>query len=313
MSDESLPSAMGEPSRELVTSGDLKPYLRLVHDFPGDGPFELKDARVLDHALHYFVLGSGTYRLNGASFPIEPGLLVLVRPGELFSIHTQSGRPFRMLNIHFDPVEMPDSASISWPYPQTDIAVRSTPGSRLAGPMKGLPGFSWRTRGLGAANYEIQFQEVRRWYDFARASGDPAAGLRERGSFLILLATLLTTGNTVAEKAEGSLDGALDRAVELLRARYAEPLRLENVAREVGLSPSHLSLLFSRRYGAPPMKYLTHLRLAHARNELAFSDRPVKEIAARVGYQSVAHFTRAFHREFHAPPATYRTRNTPED
>ena len=63
----------------------------------------------------------------------------------------------------------------------------------------------------------------------------------------------------------------------------------------------------------PPMTYLTRWRLQLAVRSLEKTSRGVADIAAEVGYESEAAFSRAFKREFGQPPGRYRSdrRNAP--
>ena len=53
------------------------------------------------------------------------------------------------------------------------------------------------------------------------------------------------------------------------------------------------------------MQYVKQARLLEARRLLVTESLRVGEVAARVGYQSAAHFTRDFKRHFGVTPAAY--------
>jgi len=63
---------------------------------------------------------------------------------------------------------------------------------------------------------------------------------------------------------------------------------------------------FQQLVGQSPMQYLTQWRMLLASNLLARSNAPLLRIAQDVGYQTDTAFSRAFRREFGAPPATWR-------
>ena len=73
------------------------------------------------------------------------------------------------------------------------------------------------------------------------------------------------------------------------------------------MSRSALVERFTRFLAAPPMTYLTRWRLHLAVRSLAKTSRGVADIAAEVGYESEAAFSRAFKREFGQPPGRYRS------
>ena len=96
------------------------------------------------------------------------------------------------------------------------------------------------------------------------------------------------------------------RAKDLADARYFEPLGVEDLAREAGLSRAHFSREFRRAFGEPPHAYLLTRRLERAAALLRTSDRSVVDICFAVGLQSVGSFTTSFTRTYGLSPTTYR-------
>jgi AraC-like DNA-binding protein len=113
------------------------------------------------------------------------------------------------------------------------------------------------------------------------------------------------------EQQSGWLAGARDpvvgRSLALLHGRVAHAWTIANLADEVGISRSALVERFSRYLSEPPITYLTRWRLQLAAESLQKTSRGVADIAADIGYQSEAAFSRAFSREFGQPPGRYRS------
>jgi AraC-like DNA-binding protein len=116
---------------------------------------------------------------------------------------------------------------------------------------------------------------------------------------------------TLPDQQVGWLAGARDpivgKSLALLHSRVAHPWTIANLADEVGISRSTLVERFSRYLAEPPMTYLTRWRLQLAVKSLERTSRGVADIAANVGYESEAAFSRAFKREFGQPPGRYRS------
>jgi AraC-like DNA-binding protein len=108
----------------------------------------------------------------------------------------------------------------------------------------------------------------------------------------------------------GWLAGVNDRVVGCaLRLMHTSPARawtLEELAREAGTSRSVLAERFQSLIGSPPMQYLTQWRMLLASNLLCRGNAPLARVALQVGYQTDTAFSRAFRREFGAPPAAWR-------
>lgn len=107
-------------------------------------------------------------------------------------------------------------------------------------------------------------------------------------------------------------DPAVSRALALIYSRYHEPLTLDILAREAGLSRTVLRERFCRFLGQPPMRYCNRWRLRMAANMLPDGRRTAADIAYAVGFASEAAFNRAFSRSYGAPPVTWARRRRAE-
>jgi len=84
------------------------------------------------------------------------------------------------------------------------------------------------------------------------------------------------------------------------------PLRLEDFAREAGMSVSHFSALFRAQTGQSPVAYFVHLRMRLACRLLDLSDKPIETIALETGYRDPYHFSRVFKNSMGIAPGRYR-------
>lgn len=104
----------------------------------------------------------------------------------------------------------------------------------------------------------------------------------------------------------GLVDRRIRRAVELMHARLAEDLPLEEIASAAHLSPFHFARLFKKLTGATPHAYLATLRTARAQSLLADTDFSITQVGARVGYDSPSHFAKAFRQATGLSPSAFR-------
>src|SRR5215471_15441238 len=96
------------------------------------------------------------------------------------------------------------------------------------------------------------------------------------------------------------------RARDLVDARHAEPLGVDDLARAAGLSRAHFSREFRRAFGESPHAYLLTRRLERAAALLRSTDRSVTSICFAVGLRSVGSFTTSFTRAYGMTPTAYR-------
>ncbi|MEZ4449036.1 MAG: AraC family transcriptional regulator [Nannocystaceae bacterium] len=100
------------------------------------------------------------------------------------------------------------------------------------------------------------------------------------------------------------------RALEYLRERLGDSITLADLADHAGLDKFHLCRAFRAQVGMPPHRYLTHLRIARAKELLRRGVR-ASEVAPLVGLYDQAQLTRHFRRLVGTTPARYG--RAPED
>jgi AraC family transcriptional regulator len=130
----------------------------------------------------------------------------------------------------------------------------------------------------------------------ARQSG-PASRLFDEAGARALAARLAML-NGRAEPAptrHGLPPAALARVLELLHARLAEDVSIDELAREAGLSPAHFSTLFRNSTGVPPHQHQLRLRVERAQQLLQQGLEP-GEAAVAVGFYDQSHLTRHMRR-----------------
>lgn len=116
---------------------------------------------------------------------------------------------------------------------------------------------------------------------------------------------LLAGRHGAAIRRLGVADGnaqRVSRAVSVIRAHYAEPLRVERLAEGVGMSPSSFHQHFRAVTSLSPLQFQKQLRLIEARRMMLAEGASASTAAYTVGYESVPQFTREYRRFFGAPP-----------
>src|SRR5262249_51764425 len=101
----------------------------------------------------------------------------------------------------------------------------------------------------------------------------------------------------------GLRDPFVGKALSLLHGRPAHSWTIEELAKEVGLSRSVLAERFADLVGIPPMHYLANWRMQIASELLSGSNANIATIAAKIGYESEAAFSRAFKKMMGVPPS----------
>ena len=178
-----------------------------------------------------------------------------------------------------------------------DTVLAALPRIMLVNMREG-PGAQWLTSSIRFSLSEASGQRA--------GAGTVLAKLSE----LMFVEAIRRHIESLPPEQTGWLAGLRDRFVgktlALIHSRPAHPWTVEELAVAVGLSRSALADRFTGLVGQPPMQYLTRWRLQLAANLLRTGARNIASVAADVGYDSEAAFSRAFKRELGVAPAEWR-------
>lgn len=100
----------------------------------------------------------------------------------------------------------------------------------------------------------------------------------------------------------GSRSNQVARAIDWLKANYAEQLKVEQLAEMANMSSSSFHNHFRAMTSLSPLQYQKHLRLQEARRLMLAEDLDATRAAYQVGYESSSQFSREYSRLFGAPP-----------
>lgn len=99
----------------------------------------------------------------------------------------------------------------------------------------------------------------------------------------------------------------VERAMAFIAERVDAPLRVDQLAALVGVSPSHLGALFRQATGGGILAHQTSVRMARARGLLDRTTLSISEIARAVGYDDPLYFSRQFRARHGQSPRQYRS------
>jgi AraC-like DNA-binding protein len=109
----------------------------------------------------------------------------------------------------------------------------------------------------------------------------------------------------------GLRDPFVGKVLSLMHGKPAHGWTIDELAKQVGLSRSVLAERFTDLVGIPPMHYLAKWRMQIASERLSGGNANVATIAAEIGYESEAAFSRAFKKMMGVPPSAWRRRPQP--
>lgn len=107
------------------------------------------------------------------------------------------------------------------------------------------------------------------------------------------------------------LSGLARRALQVIAARFREPIGLSELSRELGYSAAYLTNTLRRETGKTVLQWIIHHRLEEAKRLLSETDWSAQRIAEAVGYTHYSHFLRQFRQVHGVPPSAWRSPSAP--
>ncbi|MFF9839195.1 GlxA family transcriptional regulator [Streptomyces sp. NPDC013740] len=106
-------------------------------------------------------------------------------------------------------------------------------------------------------------------------------------------------------------DDAVRALVEHIAAHPDDDLSTAALAARAGVTPRHLTRLFTQQLGQAPGRYVRHARTEAAAHMLASTTLPMAGVAARCGFGSAEALRQAFTQRYGIAPSRYRAAMRP--
>lgn len=228
-----------------------------------------KDQVQTDYDVWYVAAGRGEVRVNGQWHALQTGDLITIKPGDVYQQErTDPADPFQVYFTHLLPFGRGGNPSLD------EALLRVWP---------------LKISMLHRPEFGDLFNRLFEAYATRRSKHSLAV----RGLALLLLDTIFDELRDAPVESPPRAWQCLLRAREFIESHYAHDLSLAEIARHSDISASHLSALFKRHLGCPPIEHLLRVRLREAKLLLARGER-VKEAAHATGFRSQQYFSRAF-------------------
>lgn len=98
--------------------------------------------------------------------------------------------------------------------------------------------------------------------------------------------------------------------IDRMKEKINTNMSLNDLAGLAHMSVTHFCNLFRIQTGFSPIEYFNHLKVQQACQALAFTPKPIKEIADELGFSDQYYFSRMFSRFMGMSPSEYRKRNS---
>ena len=244
--------------------------------------------------FNFLVEGRGEQFIGMEKVQRTPGDMMLIGPGIPHYAILQT-YPSRVITVHFLPVLLFEMG------PDGD-------GARILGRLTSSRSISQcvirppkplRTRMTSL------FEGMADEFDHPKLGSELCLRARLMDALVELLRWEDSTGNAVPDKTAASNWDQIEKILHFIYRHYAEPLYIEQIAREAGLSADSLHRLFRDAFGMSCVQYLRAYRISHAASLLCMPGARVTEVAFAVGFETLSHFNTSFRRFQGMSPSDY--------
>ena len=228
------------------------------------------------YLIHYILDGEGEFSVNGASYRLRQGQGFLIEPDYLTTYTSDQKRPWTYVWLGFS-------------------GRRAKSILNSIGLNQDSPVFTCEPE-----QHLEQFV-----LDMLNHNYGTASDLYRREAMLMLFFSTLAQSkrSTMADHSENAY---VAQVIRYIQDCYHEPLRVEDMARYVGLNRSYLSTLFKKYTGLSPIKYLQTFRMTRAAHLLSLTKLPITAIAYSCRYQETESFHKNFKQHTGLSPKQYR-------
>lgn len=294
------PPDAGLPDADKMNFTDIHPFLRYAHAFTIDDAGQFSDVRAYDHRLLYISSGHGRFKIDGQSWPLHSGMMMLWQPGLLYSYVPDKEQPLSLCGINFDythrhqhlkrPIA-PDRSSVYRPEDIVEqVYFRDVTQFNRPIILERMEHFKSH---LIAINNE--WSEQRNLYA-EKANAQLLLLLIELGRYL-----------TSAPAPDDRLARSTDEIIAYIRQHYRKNLSNQDLGRIFNFHPAYISRLIRRQTGLPLHQYLIRYRINMALNLLQTKKTSIADIARQVGFSDLNYFSRCFKKAIGVSPKRYRS------
>jgi len=246
-----------------------------------------------DHIEMAFILsGKGRYKIDDEIYPVEEGDLLIFNPGVYHQALTDgNGRPTVEFFVGF-----------------TDVLFRGMTPNHFeipGGPILHTTGELRQKLFRIASSMEAEKEVLRQGrYFMLRA-------------YLVQMILLVIREQTLPLKQKKGYEFesvgkkyVVEQIVSYFEDHYAEKISLDQIAENMYLSPFYISKIFKSETGDTPIRFLIDIRLERAKELLKSGEyTSIQEVAAKVGYDDVYHFSKLFKKKYGVPPSKIKPKS----
>ncbi len=242
-----------------------------------------------DHIEMAFMMsGTGKYHIEGQIYDVKEGDLLIFNPGVKHQalVAEDSETPTTEFFIGFSEIQLKDLQKNYIPLPE--------------------PGNILHTTG----DLRQKLFKICSAMDAEKVSGARGRYFVLKAYLMQILVYVVRAQSKPVETTQGysfksvNKKYVVEQIVNYFEDHYSEQISLERIAENMYLSTFYISKIFKSETGDTPIRHLINIRLERAKEILEENpELSIKEVASKVGYEDVYHFSKQFKKHYGYPPS----------
>lgn len=229
------------------------------------------------YLFHYVVSGKGIFRTRSTTHHLTAGQGFMIFPDQVTYYEADANDPWEYVWIGFDGTEVAALVS-EIGFDEKHPIFRGEAG----GPLEGI---------------------LSRLVDVFRNDQN------DKYEILSLFYSAVANMKSDALPRRQGEKGYVEKALDYIHHNYTYRIRIEDIARYVGLDRTYLFKLFVKNVGTAPQEYLIRYRLEHAASLLRETKLSTAQIAYSCGFRDSPSFCKHFKARYKISPLAYRKTN----
>lgn len=283
--------------RKLALS-DIRPHVRYSKLLLLPDDFSTTAVHAYDARLIYFFSGSARVKLDDRTYNASRGSLFLWQSDTCYSIVNCNEAETKMMTVNFDyvgtglSVNLPSIPTVSDRLYRRENAIESIF-------FEDVPLMNTPVHLDGMQALERSLQTMSDEYTYPRPYGKLmlSALMQE---VILTVARKLTLGSS--EKPSG----LVERVTEYIRENFAGDLSNKAIGRHFNYHPNYINRVMQKHIGQSLHQYVLSCRVSRALEMLQTTNLSVTEVAERVGFSSIKHFSQTFKSIYGYSPIHFR-------
>ena len=155
---------------------------------------------------------------------------------------------------------------------------------------------------------EVDKDDFEKWIHALEQSNAShyGASLQEICSFLKRFAAKALPANQSAYRIEPPSLNLVEKMAMFIAGNFTEPIKVSDVANEVGLHPDYTNAIFKRAFCSTISNYIMEQRVLYAQRKLSITTESITSLAFQSGFNSICRFNAAFKKMNNMTPREYR-------